>query len=112
MFDAPFPVRPKAERRFVAMDWTDVDHDAWSPNPWPAPAPVQSSQPRTNADCITPGVAPANESIRLACRSLPYTPPTNERTSANCASRRSGFAIAQPQPVSRGNVYGVAANRG
>src|SRR5271166_5783936 len=53
----------------------------------------------SEADCITPSVAPANESIRFACRSAPYTPPTNERTSAICARRRSAFAMMPPQVI-------------
>ena len=61
---------------------------------------------------MTPSVAPANELIRFACRSVPYTSPTNERTSAHCTRRRSESAIVPLQPMTGWNTYGVAPNRG
>jgi hypothetical protein len=60
---------------------------------------------------MTPSVALANESIRLACKSPPNTSPTNERTFANFTRRQSETAIVPLQPMTGWNIYGVASNR-
>src|SRR5271169_197974 len=59
----------------------------------------------SDADCITPGVAPVNDPIRLACRSAPYNSPMNERTSTNFACPRSDAPMSLLQPTTGSSVY-------
>ena len=50
----------------------------------------------SDAAVIAPSVAPARDAIRLPCKSDPYNPPMNDRTSSKCPHPRTAAHLAAP----------------
>ena len=88
--DAPQPLatRELAERVMAAKGIPAVDDHRTSARPWPIMATA------SEADSITPRVAPASESTRLACRSPANSVLRKQWTPSN----ESGFLIGIIQP--------------
>src|SRR3954451_4068536 len=65
----------------------------------------------SDAAVITPSVAPANDPIRLLCRSRPYTSPMKAQTSSNRPRVRSICSIGSLQQIPCCSAYRSRPNR-